>query len=156
AFYGGFTTTDGTNFSLTEFPTGLAGGELSKGIAFDGTNNALYGKTSGSTTLHKLAINFATTTSTLITTLTLTRDANTVRSKCGSSNGVSFMAAILTSTSTATNTTDHRLKVYTINNPASPITSGNFGIPTPRGVNGNITGATDVGAGMVVGLDTDN
>jgi len=154
--YGVFTTTDGTNFSLTEFPSGLAGGELSKGIAFDGTNNALYGKSSGSTTLHKLAIDFANTNSTLITNITLSGDANSVGVKYGSSNGVNFVSAILTSTSTATNSTDHRLKVYTINNPSAPITSGDFGIPTPRGVNGNITGDTDIGAGMVVGLDTDN
>jgi hypothetical protein len=154
--YGVFTTTDGTNFSMTEFPSGLGGGELSKGIAFDGTNNALYGKISGSTILHKLAIDFVNTNSTLITNITLSGDANTVGVKFGSSNGVNFVSAILTSTSTATNVTDHRLKVYTINNPSAPITSGDFGIPTPRGVNGNISGDTDIGAGMIVGLDTDN
>ena len=157
--FGVFTTTDGTNFTLTEIPlsgAGLAAGELAKGITFEGTNNNCYGKKDGSTTLHKLSFNLGTMTSALITNITLTGDANTVGTKYGKSNSVEFISAVLSSSSATTNATSHRMKVYTVNNPSAPVTSGDFATPQPYTGNGNIVGSSDIGNGMVVGIDVNS
>jgi hypothetical protein len=154
--YSVFTTTDGTNFTATELTHNLGAGELGKGITFDGTNNALYGKKDGSVIIHKVAFDLATSTSTLITNITVTGDANTVGTKYGSSNGVVFVSAVLTANSSATNATSHRMKVYTVNNPAAPVTSADFAFPQPYTANGNVIGSSDIANGMVVGVDVNS
>src|SRR5207253_11279669 len=44
----------------------------------------------------------------------------------------------------------------TINNPASPSTSGDFATPQPYTGNGNVVGSSDIGNGMVVGIDVNS
>ena len=154
-----FTTTDGTNFTATEFPStaGIGANDYGKALSFDGTNNAFYCKNSGSSSLRYISFDPVAVTSTLVTTISVSPDSNLVGVKSYATNGIRFVAGEVTTTSTTAGT--HHLKAYTINNPAAPIVSADFLFPSPGGVagnNGNIIGATDVGAGMVVGLDTDN
>src|ERR1051326_7756571 len=150
--FGIATTADGTNFILRDIPHNLGAGELSKGITFDGTNNALYGKRDGSATLHKISFDIGTGTAALITNITLTGDTALIGTKFGSSNGVSFVVGELSSTGTSA----HHLKAYTINNPSSPVVSADIPFPTPYTGNGNLVGSSDIGLGMVVGNDVNN
>ena len=154
-----FTTTDGTNFTATEYPAtvGIGANDYGKALSFDGTNNAFYCKNSGSANLRYISFDPVNITSTLVRTINVAPDSNLVGVKSAVTNGVSFVVGEVTTTSTTAGT--HHFKAYTINNPAAPVVSADVTFPAPGGVagnNGNTTGASDVGAGMVVGLDTDN
>lgn len=154
-----FTTTDGLTFTGVEFPStaGIGANDYGKCLSFDGTNNAFYCKNSGSASLRYISFDPVAVTSTLVNTINLSPDINLVGVKSAVLNGVSFIVGEVTTSATTAGL--HRFKAYTINNPAAPTISSDVSFPTPNGLagnNGNLTGASDIGAGLVVGLDTDN
>ncbi|HYG36204.1 MAG TPA: LamG-like jellyroll fold domain-containing protein, partial [Clostridia bacterium] len=148
-----FTTEDGTNFVAHQFalPEGLGPDEARRGLAFDGTNNAFYAINTSSTTVHLIGFDLETGTSTLIRDITL--DSAVLGISRGTLAGLEFMPCILDG-----GESEHRLKVYDITDPAAPFVAdgGDVAFPSPAVVDGNFTGGTDFGAGMVVGLSTHN
>jgi hypothetical protein len=153
-----FTTTDGTNFTPTEINHTLGAGELGYMLTFDGTKNGVYGKKLG-TILHYAAFTISPPSLTLITNITIADSVGPpsfVGGKQSYSNGVNFVVGVLTSTGTSTNN-NHRFKAYTLaTNPPSAVVSGDLAFPAPVAGNGNTIAASDIGAGMAVGIDVNN
>lgn len=150
-----FTTADGTNFTPIQFslPTGTSAGDLAKGITFDGTNDAVYGKNSGSPNLRRIGFNLATTNTTLLGTISVsTSDNQTAGTKYSEQQGEKFISATLTANAVS----PQNLKVFTITDPTSPVVSASVPFPAPNVANANIIGATDIGAGMIAGIIPNN
>ena len=159
AYFTIFTTTDGTNFTATQFslPSGIAAGQAERGLCFDSTNNAFFASKETGPAIHYIAFNLGTGTATWrgdfaagqawagISVAYLTAfTTNTVRVLVGVyDNGGSAPGL-------------HQLQVYDISNTNSPILSTNSPFPTPVGGNGNETGGAAIGHGMIVGFDTAN
>jgi hypothetical protein len=150
-----FTTTDGTNFTATEITPGLGNGELGYALTFDGTNNAVYGKSGiASSTLHYARFNLGNKTLSLVTNLTVPTGNNLVGIKAGSSNGVSFLVGVLTTSASASS--PHSFNAYTING-SNAVMSLVAGLACPtNNANGNGVASSDVGAGMAVGVDVNS
>jgi hypothetical protein len=146
-----FTTADGTTFSATELAlgAGISAGDFGKGLAF-GTNNTIYGKNSSSTAVRHASFDAVSGTTTLIETITAdslgVAVANDVTNK---------LLAVVVSDNNATQAS-HRLKVYDIANPASPVLRGDVLFPTPNAANANRIGAVDIQLDKIVGLDPNN
>jgi hypothetical protein len=150
-----FTTVDGTNFTPVEISHTLGAGQLGYMLTFDGTNNVVFGKQQGSTTLHYVAFTNSPPGSALITNITVA-DGNFIGGKAASSNGVKFVVGVVTSTSAST-VNNHRFKAYTLNLSApSASISGDLPFPAPNTGNGNTIAASDVALGMAVGIDVNN
>jgi len=149
------TTTDGTNFTATQFalPAGTSAGDLAKGITFDGTNNVVYGKNNSSQNLRRIGFDLTTSNATLLSTIALgTSENNSTGTKYAEEQGVKFISAALTANAAS----PQNLKVYTINNPSTPTVSASVPFPSPNAANANLIGATDIGAGMVAGIIPNN
>lgn len=150
-----FTTTDGTNFTATEFTHGLGTGELGKGISFDGTNNVVYGKKESSLILHRVGFDIPTVTSTLITNITLpATDGGVVGTKSLEGNGVKFVIGGLTGSGTTA--TAHRFKAYTVNNASAPSVSADLAYPGPFLADANVLGANDGSSTVAVSQQSNN
>jgi len=148
-----FTTADGTNFVPTQFrlPAGVPAGAASRTVAFDGTNNAFYASTLNASTVYRIGFDLATTNATLLGTISLSPPAGMGR--VAATNGFTLYAGIQDGGGAT-----HRLEVFDISNPAVPTLAvgGDVPFPPPNAVNGNATGDTDIGNGMVVALDSNN
>jgi hypothetical protein len=147
-----FTTADGTNFSAHQFalPPELALGEANRGLAFDGTQNALFAMNACSTTIHHIGFDLATETSVLLEDITLPKPVTGI--SLYETSGIRILPGVLD------NGTDHRLVVYDFSNPAAPVIAegGDVAFPAPATPDGNVTGCAAVGAGVVVALNTHN
>jgi hypothetical protein len=152
-FFSIFTTVNGTTFTVTQIalPDGVAAGEAGRGLAFDGTKNAFFAMGPNSTTVHYLSFDLATGTSALIQDLPLA--AASLGLSKGSLGGFELLPT-LRDGGLAT----HWLSVYDITDPAAPVVipGGDFAFPGTPIVDGNVTGSTDFGAGMIAGLSTHN
>jgi hypothetical protein len=150
-----FTTIDGTNFTAHQFalPTGLAAGEACRGVPFDGANNAFYAINSFSSTAHHIGFDLTAGTSSLIDDITLSVPASCI--SFANLSGFRIMPAINDDSS---DSSAHRLVVYDISDPAAALVAdgGLQPFPGTRVKDGNGTGSTDVGAGMIVGFNTHN
>ena len=139
-----FTTTDGENFTATPFsPSGVAAGNLQKGIAF-GAGDTVFGKINSSPARY-LDFNLTTATANLINTLSV---LDSSISPLDVELQLKLLAGI--------NYNTHQLLVYDINDLNAPLPVRSFPFPAPATANGNGIGAVDFAAGMLVGLDTQN
>jgi len=133
----------------------VAAGEARRGVPFDGTNNAFYAITVNSSTTHHIAFDLTDGSSTLLEDITLTGGqpigfislaANewTHPSGWGSRHQLRRLHA--------------QLGVYDISNPAAVgiIPGGETLFPGTATADGNGTGGTDFGLGMLVALNTHN
>jgi len=141
------TTADGTNFVLKEYPyfhsTNLLGA-CSKGITFDGTNNALYGKRDGNAGLFHIGFDDpygGGTSNWLIETIPT--DANFVGTEFLATNGVKVISGTTAGAGTTTNATTHRARVYQITGPGTSSLVLDVAMPQPYFANGNVIGASD-------------
>ena len=150
-----FTTTDGTNFTAHQFalPTGLAAGQACRGVPFDGANNAFYAISSFSSTAHHIGFDLTAGTSSLIEDITLSVPASCI--SFATLSGFRIMPAV---NDDSYDSSAHRLVVYDISDPAAAFVAdgGLQPFPGTRVKDGNGTGSTDVGAGMIVGFNTHN
>jgi len=148
-----FTTADGTNFTATQIalPSGLGGSEAARGLAFDGTKDAFYSMIANGTVVHHISFDLVAGTSTLLADIPLSSPGLGIsKSTLG---GFDFMPCIYDGGAST-----HRLKVYDITDPAAPaiLAGGDMAFPGTPIADGNVTGGTDIGAGMIVALSTHN
>ena len=133
-----------TNFSFIVIPTPLAGVSFAgSGIAFEGTNNAVWCRQNGSANTRRIAYNPITLTS------TMTHTNNVDQSACQglkyiSANGVNMLATVQAS---ATINVAQRARVFTIpGTPTGALVSvlNSTNIPLlPGSLNGNALGQVD-------------
>ena len=149
-----FTTADGTNFTATVFslPTGVAAGEAGFGLSFDSTNNAFYACKNTTATIHYIGFNLATITSTKIGDISVSSGMAGIT--VAYTNGLRILAGVFDNGGSGPGI--HQLKVYDISDTNSPTVTTNSAFPTPVGSNGNETGGSAIGNGMIVGFDTAN
>jgi hypothetical protein len=145
-------TTDGTNFTLAVIPTRLPAGAMSRGVVFNGSSNAVYGMAANTTPLYYLSFDPATSNSTSLATNTLPTASGML--SMGVTNNLRALATIQDNGGAAT----HRLRVWDFSNPSAIVqaTGGDVAFPAPGVAAANVTGATEIGAGMVIGMNTHN
>jgi len=140
-------TTDGTNFTGREYPyyysTNLVGA-CAKAIAFDGTNNAIYGKRDGNAALFHIGFDPDSLIGTNWLIEKISTDASFVGVKFVQTNGVRLVAGTVAGAAATTNATTHRARIYDITVPSSPAIVLDAAMPQPYFANANVIGATDV------------
>lgn len=141
------TTADGTNFVIKEYPyifsTNLVGA-CSKGISFDGTNNALYGKRDGNAALFHIGFEdpySGGNSNWLIETIPT--DASFVGTEFLQTNDLKLVSGVTAGSTSATNATSHRARVYQITGAASSSLVLDVPMPEPYFANANVIGASD-------------
>ena len=141
------TTADGTNFVIKEYPyifsTNLVGA-CAKGISFDGTNNALYGKRDGNGALFHIGFDdpySGGTSNWLIETIPT--DANFVGTEFLETNGVKIVSGTTVGAAATTNATTHRARAYQLTGPGTSSLVLDVAMPEPYFANGNVIGASD-------------
>lgn len=149
--YGIWTTTDGTNFTGQVFTSPIGAGFMSRGFSFDGTNNAFYTDRDNRNFYHRIGFSLSPSNSFLIASNTLPSAVGMLT--VAQSNGVTMLAGVADAGGAS-----HSLKVFDITVPATASTAvnGDTAFPSGGAANGNITGGTDIGAGMIVGFCTHN
>jgi hypothetical protein len=157
AYFTVFTTADGTNFTAHQFalPAGMAAGEARRGVPFDGTNNAFYAITVNSSTTHHIAFDLTDGSSTLLEDITLTGGQPIGFISLATVSGRTLLAGVHDTSYVGSM---HTLEVYDISNPAAVgiIPGGETIFPGTATTDGNGTGGTDFGLGMLVALNTHN
>ena len=157
AYFTVFTTADGTNFTAHQFdlPPGVAAGEARRGVPFDGTNDAFYAINVNSPTTHHIAFDLTTGTSTLLEDITLNGGQPIGFISVATINGHKLLAGVHDTSYVGSM---HTLEVYDISNPAAVgvIPGGEATFPGTATADGNGTGGTDFGLGMLVALNTHN
>ena len=168
-----FTTKDGINFNaetnesgvLTNYmkeipyPAGVTAGDLGKGLAFDGTNNAFYGKNFGVTATRYLTFNPVALTATNIANITV--DNRLAGLDIGVTNGFKIAGGILAGSGAALLADQHRTRFWdvTVTNAPQLLLDDPFQVPTPPSTyyaNGNAIGAADAKNGRIVVLEPNN
>lgn len=141
------TTADGTNFVIKEYPyifsTNLVGA-CAKGISFDGTNNALYGKRDGNAALFHIGFEdpySGGNSNWLIETIPT--DASFVGTEFLQTNGIKLVSGTTAGSTTATNATTHRARAYQITGTGTSSLVLDVAMPEPYFANGNVIGASD-------------
>lgn len=163
-----FTTADGTNFNGHEYladymaqialPTGLAAGDVGKGIAFDGTNNAFYAKKDGSAPIRYVSYDPVGLTATLVTNVSLptTPETRLVGLDTTTTNGITVAAGVLFGSGTTLQSDQHRVRVWNISNPSNPQLVADDPMPSPYAANGNAIGAADIRGNKIAVLEPNN
>lgn len=138
-----------------EFNLGL--NVLGRGIAFEGTNNAVYGKTGGNASIYKVAFDLTAQTSTVVATINV-GDTSFVGTDYIKTNGVELISGITygTAASETESATAHRVKVFQLTGPSNAVPVLNQTLPLPAFANGNGVGASDITAGRVVFVEPNN
>jgi hypothetical protein len=147
-----FTTADGLNFTARQFDlttVGLLAGDAKRGLVFDGANNAFYCMSTDSLVAHHLAFDLAAGTLTSLGDISVSPTVSMISR--GTIGGHDVMAAIVDNGYT---TPTHLLEVFDMSDPSSPVLVDSVAFPTVGYQDINVTGATDIGAGMIVGLST--
>ena len=129
-----------TNFSIS-FPGAIRQG--GGGVAFEGTNNVLYVRNAGVTSVLRITYDPTNLTSTLASTLTTDNANNNGLKYYEATNGVKLLLAVCTSTAAVTNSTQHRAKVFQITSPTTTATVLDQPLPTPNQANGDSQGLVD-------------
>jgi hypothetical protein len=147
-----FTTVDGINFTVAQqfdlTTVGLSAGDARRGLVFDGSNNAFYCMNTYNSAVHHLSFDLVGGTLTSLGDLSVS--PNVAMISLGQIKGYSVMPAIDDNGYGSL----HELEVFDMSNPASPLLAASVPFPTQGNADANITGATDVGADMIVGLST--
>jgi hypothetical protein len=154
AYFTIFTTSDGTNFVPHQMLLpGLSAGDAMRGVPFDGTNNAFYAIREYSRTVHHIGFDLATDTCWLIESISLPLPTSCI--SIGTQSGIKFMPGINDSGDAAAL---HRLQIFDITDPSAAylVEGGDLPFPGEPKLDGNATGSTDIGAGMIVGFNTHN
>lgn len=166
-----FTTTDGINFNaemdefgiLTNYmkeipyPAGVSAGDLGKGIAFDGVNNAFYAKKDGTTPIRYLTYDPIALTATSVASIPV--DARMVGLDIGVTNGFKVAGGVLFGSGTTLQPDQHRVRFWDITAPNAPqlILDDPLQQPDPTYfANGNAIGAADAQNGRIVVLEPNN
>lgn len=141
------TTADGTNFVLKEYPyvfsTNLVGA-CSKGISFDGTNNALFGKRDGNAALFHIGFEdpySGGNSNWLIETIPT--DASFVGTEFIETNGVKLISGTTAGSAATTNATTHRARIYQVTGTGASSLVLDLPMPEPYFANANVIGASD-------------
>lgn len=153
------TTTDGTNFTMTEFnlPVGLAAGDIGKGIAFDGAADAFYAKrdaTTATANMRYVTFDRLGVTSTLVTSFPV--DGRLVGLDIATTNGNKIAAGVLYSSGTTLQADQHRVRFWDITSHAAPQLIGDDPMPGPYFANANAIGAADAKLGRFVVVEPNN
>ena len=137
-----------TNFTYLVISTPFSGANVGgAGVAFEGTNNAIWCRQSGLQTTRRIAYNTNTLTS--VATVTNTVDQSACQGlKYFSANGINMLATVQ---ATATTNGVQRARVFTIPAASGPLVSVlNSAFPSaPANVNGNAIGQVDYKKGYV-------
>lgn len=157
--FGLLTTTDGTNFTMTEFalPTGLAAGDVGKGIAFDGAADAFYAKrdaTTATASLRYVTFDRVGVTSTLVTNIPV--DGRLVGLDIAVTNGFKVAGGVLFSAGTNLLADQHRVRFWDITAPNAPQLFGDDPMPGPYYANANAIGAADARDGRFAVVEPNN
>ena len=148
-----FTTTDGVNFTVARqfdlTTVGLGVNDAKRGLVFEGVNNAFYCMNTDSSVVHHLAFDLVAGTLTSLGDVSVSPSVSMISH--GIIAGHDVMAAIVDNGYT---TPTHLLEVFDMSTPSSPVLADSVAFPTSGYQDNNVTGATDVGAGMIVGLST--
>ena len=167
------TTKDGWNFNaetnelgvltnyMTEInlPAGLAAGDIGKALAFDGTNNAFFGKRDATSPNN---IRYVTFNPTLLTSVLVTNasaDGRLIGFDLATTNGFKVVGGVLYGSGTTLLADQHRARFYdvTTTNTAQLIFDDPLTQPTPTYfANGNAVSAADGQNGRIVVLEPNN
>ena len=141
-----------TNISIS-FPNLVARG--SHGIAFEGTNNALYAKLSGSQTVTRIAYNPDTLTAQVTASFNLDQSASPGLDYA-EINGVKLLSAVCAATAAVTNGLQHKVKVFQLTSASNYVIVLDNYLPFPNFANGNGIGMTDIKNGRLVASEPNN
>jgi len=146
-FFTVFTTADGTNFTAKQIaiPTIPGSGSFNRTVAFDGTNNAFWGGKPNDTKLYYVTYDLQTLTATTLSNITFSPAMGMCAVRA--TNSVNILAGIQDNGSVTSDS--RKLLVYDMSNLSSPAAGGSVAFP-----DANITGQSDIGAGMVAGFST--
>jgi hypothetical protein len=142
-----------TDDTMTQFAgvgitvSGIAAGDMQKGVAF-GVSNTFYAKRTGLATLRHIRYDLAASNGVVI--------AN--HSIAAGVAGISFdtNTLLIAGVQTANATTGHQLNVYDASINGNLPTVGTVTFPTPGFPNPNVVGGVDVGGNRVYAVDTQN
>ncbi len=147
-----FTTTDGTNFINNDFriPTTPGSGGLNRTVVFDGTNNAFWGGKPNDTKLYYITFDLGTLTATTVSNISF----SPAMGMCavGVTNNVTFVAGIQDNGGVVSSS--RYLNVFDISNLSATAAGGNVAFPAGGSADGNVTGNTSFGNGMLAALST--
>ena len=154
------TTTDGTNFTMTEFalPAGLAAGDIGKGIAFDGAADAFYAKrdaTTATASMRYVTFDRIGVTSALVVT-NITVDGRFVGLDIANFNGFKVAGGVLFSAGAALLADQHRVRFWDITAASAPQLFGDDPMPGPYFANANAIGAADSHNGRFAVVEPNN
>lgn len=140
-----------------DYPAGVAAGDLANGISFEGTNDVIYGKKTGSTLLRRIGFSPDpdSRTNWLLQTID-TAQTRLVGTKFYETNGVRLVAGIMYGSGTGTVSPEHRARVYDISNPSTPSLVLDDLLPGPFVANGNGIGAADIVGNKIAVLEPNN
>jgi hypothetical protein len=148
-----FTTTDGVTFTAAQqfdlTTVGLSSGDARRGLAFDGTSAAFYCMNTFSNAVHHLSFDLTGGALGNLGDVTVSPSVSMI--SLGQIGGYTVMPAI---DDNGFSSSIHTLEVFDMSNPSSPVVTNAVAFPTQGGTDGNITGATDIGANMIVALNT--
>lgn len=157
--FGLMTTSDGTNFTMTEFslPAGLAAGDVGKGISFDGAADAFYAKrdaTTATANLRYVTFDRGLVTSALVTNIAV--DGRLVGLDTAVTNGFKIAAGALYGSGATLQPDQHRVRFWDITAANAPQLIGDDPMPGPYFANGNAIGAADAQLGRFVVVEPNN
>jgi hypothetical protein len=137
------TLTTWTNVALT-FPGGVA--MSGRGIAFEGTSRAFFGKANGSATVYRVAYDTAIPTNYVTATFALDQ-SQAVGIDYAEINGLKLLSAVVCSTAAVTNGAAHRARVYQLTGPSNVVSVLDRNLPFPNQGNGNSLAMSDIQQG---------
>jgi len=146
------TLTSFTNIAVT-FPNLIARG--SHGIAFEGTNNALYAKLSGAQTVTRIAYNPDTLTAQVTASFNLAQ-STTPGLDYAEMNGVKLLSAVCVATTSITNNIQHKVKVFQLTSASNYVIVLDQYLPQPFFANPNGLAMTDLKNGYLIAGESGN
>lgn len=141
-----------TNISIS-FPGNIARG--SAGIAFEGTNNAIYAKLSGSQQTARIAYDPTNLTSTVTATFNLDQ-SSTAGIDYAEVGGTKLLSGVCFSTTAITNGIQHFAKVFQLTSASNYSIVLNKALPLPNQANGNSLAMSDFRKGFAVFSEPNN
>jgi hypothetical protein len=131
-----------TNFSATSIyvtNVNIMGG----GVAFEGTNSAIYVRTTGDTRVYRITYDLGAQTSTIASVFNV--DLSATRGlKYKRIGDMDLMAAVTMSTTAGSSATAHRAKVFKLLSPTNAQVVLDQPLPLPTAANGNGLGLVDI------------
>ncbi|MFN3408964.1 MAG: immunoglobulin domain-containing protein [Limisphaerales bacterium] len=142
-----FRPTDATATTFTNFTITIPGSSASLnpcggGVAFEGTNNVVYLKQNGVTTVRRMVYDPTTMTAIVTNSFNMDQSANSGL-KYYEVNGVQMIATVCAQNGTTTNSILHHGKVLQLTGPSNAVVVLNLPLPQPYAANGNLLGLVD-------------